>query len=398
MVFEEPHMKKRLVPVILIVAALAIAGVLWSKRFNREDSNRIRLSGNMELTQVDISFKVAGKLIERPVNEGDTVKKGQLIARVDQTQSMRQMQAQQASVQSAEMQLSQSAISIAWQKATLEADIELRKADIRQAQAALDQLFNGSRPQEIQQAEAAVADARTQAEQARRDWERAQTLYKNDDISTAQRDQYLARFNSTAALLRQAEERLAMVKEGPRKEEIDAARGALQRAQAALKVSEANQLEVQRREQDLEARRAEMERARAQLGVTESQLEDTSAYSPIDGVVLVKSAEIGEVLAAGTTVVTIGDLDHPWLRGYIKETDLGRVKLGQKVKLTTDSYRGKIYWGRVSFIASEAEFTPKQIQTSEERVKLVYRIKIDVDNSGHELKSNMPVDAEIVLE
>jgi HlyD family secretion protein len=358
MVFEEPHMKKRLIPVILIVAALVIAGVLWSKRFNRDDSNRIRLSGNMELTQVDISFKVAGKLVERPVNEGDTVKKGQLIARVDQTQSRGQEQAQQASVQSAEMQLSQSATSLSWQKETLAADIELRTADIRQSQAALNQLLNGARPQEIQQAEASVADARTQAEQARLDWERAQTLYKNDDISTAQRDQYLARFNSTAALLRQAEERLAMVKEGPRKEEIEAARGALQRAQAALKVSQANQLEVKRREEDLAGRRAEMQRARAQLGVTQSQLEDTSAYSPIDGVVLVKSAEIGEVLAAGTTVVTIGDLDHPWLRGYIKETDLGRVKLGQKVKLSTDSYRGKVYWGRVSFIASEAEFTP----------------------------------------
>jgi len=146
MVFEEPHMKKRLIPAILIVAALAVAGVLWSKRFNRDDSNRIRLSGNMELTQVDISFKVAGKLMERPVNEGDTVKKGQLIARVDQTQSMGQKQAQQASVQSAEMQLSQSATSIAWQKETLAADIELRKADIRQAQAALNQLLNGLWP------------------------------------------------------------------------------------------------------------------------------------------------------------------------------------------------------------------------------------------------------------
>ena len=113
--------------------------------------------------------------------------------------------------------------------------------------------------------------------------------------------------------------------------------------------------------------------------------------------VLVKSAEAGEVLAAGTTIVTIGDLDHPWLRAYINETDLGRVKLGQKVKLTTDSYPGKIYTGVISFIASEAEFTPKQIQTKEERVKLVYRIKIDVDNTAHELKNNMPVDAEIVL-
>ncbi len=107
--------------------------------------------------------------------------------------------------------------------------------------------------------------------------------------------------------------------------------------------------------------------------------------------VLVKSAEPGEVLAAGTTVVTIGDLDHPWLRAYINETDLGRVKLGQKVKLTTDSFPDKVYWGQVSYIASEAEFTPKQIQTKEERVKLVYRIKIEVDNKEHELKNNMPV-------
>jgi len=390
-------MKKRLIPILVAVAVLAVAGILWSKRNGRDDAH-IRLSGNMELTQVDISFKVAGKLIERTVDEGDAVKKGQLIARIDQIQALHQKQAQQAGVQSAEMQLSQSATSVAWQKTTLEADIEMHKAEIRQAQATLDQLLNGSRPEEIQQAQAAVADARTQAEQARLDWERAQILYKNDDISTAQRDQYQARFNSTAALLRQAEERFALVKEGPRKEEIAAARAALARAQAALKASEANELEVKRREQDLAGRRADMERARAQLGVVESQLDDTSVYTPIDGVVLVKSAEVGEVLAAGTTVVTIGDLDHPWLRGYIKETDLGRVKLGQKVKLTTDTFPGKVYWGRVSFIASEAEFTPKQIQTTEERVKLVYRIKIDVDNFSHELKSNMPVDAEIELQ
>ena len=103
-------------------------------------------------------------------------------------------------------------------------------------------------------------------------------------------------------------------------------------------------------------------------------------------------------MSPGTTVVTIGDIDHPWLRGYINERDLGRVKLGAKAKITTDSYPGKVYWGKVGFIASEAEFTPKQIQTSEERLKLVYRIKIDVDNPQHELKSNMPADAEIVLE
>jgi HlyD family secretion protein len=115
-------------------------------------------------------------------------------------------------------------------------------------------------------------------------------------------------------------------------------------------------------------------------------------------VVLVKSAEVGEVLAPGTSILSIGDLDRPWLRGYINETDLGRVKLGQKVKVTTDSFPGKTYWGTVSFISSEAEFTPKQIQTAEERVKLVYRIKVDIANPQHELKVNMPADAEIQLD
>jgi HlyD family secretion protein len=92
----------------------------------------------------------------------------------------------------------------------------------------------------------------------------------------------------------------------------------------------------------------------------------------------------------------VGDIEHPWLRAYIREQDLGRVKLGDKVRVTTDSFHDKVYDGHISFISSDAEFTPKQIQTSEERVKLVYRIKIDIDNSRHELKSNMPADAEIL--
>jgi HlyD family secretion protein len=134
------------------------------------------------------------------------------------------------------------------------------------------------------------------------------------------------------------------------------------------------------------------------MALIDWQLSDTVAVSPVDGVVLVKAADVGEVLAPGTSVVTVGDIEHPWLRGYINETDLGKVKLGSKAKVTTDSYKGKVYDGRVTFIASEAEFTPKQIQTQEERVKLVYRIKIELDNPRHELKSNMPADAEIVLE
>ena len=130
----------------------------------------------------------------------------------------------------------------------------------------------------------------------------------------------------------------------------------------ALGVSEANKLELKRREEDVQAHTADVNRARSQVDITQSQINDTSVYSPIDGVVLVKSAEVGEVLAAGTTVVSIGDLDHPWLRAYVNETDLGRVKLGASAKLTIDSYPGRTYTGRVSFIASEAEFTPSRFR------------------------------------
>ena len=123
-----------------------------------------------------------------------------------------------------------------------------------------------------------------------------------------------------------------MVKEGPRAEEIAGGRAALARSQASLRTSEANRLELLRKEQELLQRNAEINRSRAQEGMSQSQLDDTVIATPIDGVVLVKSAEAGEVVAAGTTIVTIGDLDHPWLRAYINETDLGRVKLGQKIE------------------------------------------------------------------
>jgi HlyD family secretion protein len=392
-------MKRRIVFLIIVIAVVLLAaGLLWSGWFHREDPNRIRLSGNIELTQVDISFKVPGKLIERTVDEGDAVKKGQLIARIDRQQMEQQKKRDTAGFESAESQLAQMVSAILWEQQTLESDLALKRADVRVAQAHLDELLAGSRKQEIQQARSAVADAQAQYEQAKLDWERAQKLFANDDISRAQYDQARTRFESASATLKQAQERLALVLEGPRKEEIDSARAQVARAQAAYKMGEANRMELRRREQELMGRKAEVERAKAQIGITDSQLADTVVASPIDGVVLVKAAETGEVLAAGSTVVTIGDLDHPWLRGYINERDIGRVKLGTKAKITGDSFRGKVYWGRVSFIASQAEFTPKQIQTQEERVKLVYRIKIDVENPQHELKSNMPVDAELVLD
>jgi HlyD family secretion protein len=355
----------------------------------------VHVSGNIELTEVDMSFKTAGRLVERRFDEGDTVKKGDIVAELDRDQLAQQKDRDVAAVASADSQYQQLQTSIAMQKETLAGDIAARKADLAQARAHLEELLNGSRPQEIQESRAGASDARAQYQLAKADWNRAQTLFKNEDISRQQYDQYHTRLDSAQAILHEAEHRLSLVEEGPRKEDIAGARDQVASAEQAVKLAEANRLELQRKEEQLGQQKAAIDGAKAQAGITGVMLSDTIISSPIDGVVLVKSAEPGEVLAAGTTVLTIGDIDHPWLRGYISEGDLGRVKLGQKADITSDSFPGKTYPGHVSFIASDAEFTPKQIQTNEERVKLVYRIKIDVDNQRHELKNNMPVEADI---
>jgi HlyD family secretion protein len=390
-------MKKRII-ILVVVLAVAVIAVYAFRGSNHTPSNRIVVSGNIELEEVNIAFKTAGRLIERTVNEGDPVTQGQVIARLDRDQLLAQRSREMAALGGAQSALAQSTTAVAWSKATLASDLDQRRADLGSNEARLAELKNGSRPEEKQQARAAVEAAQSELERAKRDWDRAQTLFKNDDISAAQYDQYRNRFESADAALKQAKEREALVLAGPRREQIDAAEGQVQRARASLKMAEANVLDIKRREQELTSRRADIERSRATIALIDSQLADTVATSPVGGVVLVKSADVGEIVAPGTAIVTVGDIDHPWLRGYVNETDLGKVKIGSKAKVTTDSYPGKVYQGRITFISSEAEFTPKQIQTPQERVKLVYRIKIQVENPNHELKSNMPADAEIVLE
>src|SRR5215510_5637600 len=266
-------MKKKLIAGTTIIL-FGAAGFLYSSWSRPDSTNAIRLSGNIELTEINVAFKTSGKLTELMADEGDPVHRGMILARIDQEQLLRQREKEHAAVSAAESQWTQANTAAQFTNATTESDIALRQAEVRQAQAYLDELLAGSRPQEVQQAAAALADARTQHAQATRDWERAQTLYKNDDISTAQRDQYLARSESTAAALKQVEERLAVVKEGPRREQIEATRAQLDRAQAAVRYSEANWIEIKRKEQEIATRQAEIAKARAQVAVVTSQLED----------------------------------------------------------------------------------------------------------------------------
>ncbi len=393
-------MKKwRFVIILTVLAAAAIlAVVFWPRSGLNGDQNGIVFTGNIELLQTDVAFKFPGRMVELLVDEGDSVQKSQLVARLDDRQLQDQKREAEAQLRGNASRNKELQTLIAFQKQSLEAQIEQRQAEIGQAQATLDRLLEGSRPQEIQEAQAAVAIAEASFDRAQKDWQRAQDLFATEDISRAQHDQSRSAYEIAQGAVKQARERYNLVVEGPRRQDIQVARENLSRAKAGLKQTESTHLEIERNQQALKTLETEAEALKARIAQIETQIDDTSALAPFDGVVLVKSAEEDEVVAAGSSVVTLGDLAHPWVRGYIPETQLGRVKLGMPVRVTTDSYPNKAYDGRVSFIASEAEFTPKQIETQQERVKLVYRIKVDIANPEQELKLNMPVNAELLLD
>src|SRR5579859_7071923 len=254
-------MKKRIIVIAAVLVAVGVAAVYALRGWGRGPSNRIVVSGNLELTEVNIAFKTAGRLIERNVDEGDGVKKGEILARLDRDQLVAQRAREVAGLASAEAQLAQAETSVQWQKASLTADVEQKQADLGSNESKLLELKNGSRPQEIQEARAAVDAAQSEWTRAKRDWDRAQTLYKNDDISTEQNDQFRSRWQNAEAALKQAKERAALVEAGPRAEEVEAASGQVRRARGAVKVAEANGFEVKRRQQELAVRHAEIARS-----------------------------------------------------------------------------------------------------------------------------------------
>lgn len=371
-----------LLPAILLVAVLAY---LILSRSN--DGRVIRVSGNIEVTDAEVSFKIPGRVEARLVDEGEMVRAGQTIARLDSAEL-----AQEVAARRAEMQAVQAAL------AELEAgsrpeEIAQAEASAQQAKARLDEMLAGSRPEELSAAEAVLRRATAEAERARLDAERYEGLYKKEIVSAQQYD--LARTADETALARQheAEEQYKLVKEGPRKEQIEQARAAWLQAQERFVLVKKGP-----RQETIEQARARLQQAKEGLAVAETRLGYATLTSPLAGVVLSKNVEPGEFVAAGTPIVTVGDLENVWLRAYINETDLGRVKVGQRVRVTTDTYPDKRYEGRVSFIAAQAEFTPKSVQTEKERVKLVYRVKVDIRNPNMELKPGMPADAEILVE
>ena len=327
---------KRVIPVLILAAAAIAAGVYFYPRLTKkpEPANQLTLSGNIEAHESLVSFKVPGRIVELPVEEGQQVEQGALLARLEDADATQKVRIDEASVR------------------VRESDLALTLA--------------GTREQEVRAAQQSMIDAQADLDQKKLDNDRARQLFGKDEISAQDRDQAATALKRAEAIFKAAQQRYNEAVEGSRKEDIEIAR-------------------------------ANLNQANANLGLSRVNLDYTVLRAPSAGVITVRQAELGEVVAPGSPVVTLADLDHIWLRAYIAETDLGSIHWGQEATVTTDTYPGKRYHGRISFISSSAEFTPKSVQTYKERVTLVYRIKIDIDNPSHELKPGMPADARLEL-
>ena len=319
-------MNKRIVMLVVILIVGVGAWTGYSFLFKDQIlSDNLLVSGNIEAHESVVSFKaVQSRVIELPFDEGQWVKAGTLLARLDDSDYRQQVLINEAALHVQEQQLA-------------------------------------SAMQKLEAARATVTNDNADLAQKKVDYGRNQNLWNEKIISADQRDlSETAQKQSNAA----------------RQRDLAMARSA---------------------EQDIEVAKANIKNASENLQLAKIMLGYTTLRAPFAGVILTRQTELGEVMQPGTPVVTLADLDHVWLRAYVAETDLGRIRWGQAATVHTDTYPDKAYPGQISFISSEAEFTPKSVETHKERVTLVYRIKIDVENPRHELKPGMPADATIHL-
>lgn len=376
----------RITAVLLVVAALAVGGPLASRFLNSLGVPTIQVTGNMEATQVDVSAKIAGRILSLRVREGDRVTEGHLLVRLDDAELKAEVERAEAALKSAEAQLRDLLAGARRQ------EIEEARATVDRAQSQLNDLLAGSRREEIEQAREAVRSAEATRVWTERDLKRAQELFAKELIAMQEVDRARQAYEVAVAQERSARANLQMVEAGPRRDQIEAARAQLKAARDHLDLLLAGPRPFQ-----VEAARGQVSQARAALDLAGSRLREAAIVSPINGVVLRKNREAGEMANPGVSILTLVDPTDLWLRAYVPETDIGRIKVGMAARITIDAYKDRTFSGKITEIASEAEFTPKNVQTKKERVNLVFRIKIAVDNPQGLLKPGMPADADILL-
>lgn len=334
---KKPERRRRIAriacqyPRALLGGALVAAGLVLAGCSERDgDADALAVHGTLETDDARLSFKVAGRLVERTVDEGERVETGALIARLDDTELVQ--------------------------------ELEVRRAEAGAAAAALAELEAGTRAPEIAAMEATLRSAQAEHDRAQLEFNRQERLRASDVTAEREFEAARATLAVTAARVAEVKQRLELLREGPRAETI---------AQA----------------------RARLEQARASVALAETRVANARLTAPSAGTILAKHAEPGEFLGVGAPVVTLTDNSRVWLRGYVGQLDLGRLRLGQAINVEVDAFPGRTFAGRLAFISPEAEFTPKTVQTEKERVTLVFRIRVDLDNSAGELKAGMAAKA-----
>ncbi|HEY8468475.1 MAG TPA: HlyD family efflux transporter periplasmic adaptor subunit [Longimicrobiales bacterium] len=317
-----------------VVLTLIGLGAWLAFRPSGDDAGVLEASGTVEATEADLGFQAGGRIAEVLVREGDRVEAGALLARLDD--------------------------------AELVARLAAAEAQLEVARQALRELERGARPEELRQAEAAEAAARQRMEEAQRLAARTRTLYEGGAVSAEELERAETAHEVAAAQHRQAAEQLALVRSGARPERVDAQRAAVRQAEAAVAQAEA-------------------------------MLANARIHAPFSGIVTVRHRHPGEAVSPGAPVLTLMDPADRWVRIYVREDRVGRVSLGQRAEIRADAYPDRRYDGRVVFIAGEAEFTPRNVQTAEERVKLVYAVKVAIEgDSALELKPGLPADVRLL--
>ncbi|HSD51464.1 MAG TPA: efflux RND transporter periplasmic adaptor subunit, partial [Candidatus Methylomirabilis sp.] len=382
---------------IALLAALVLAG--WSWWRSRLDANGIlHASGRIEVTEVNVSSKVTGRVTALHVDEGTDVQAGQLIADLEGQELEAQLRQARAALQSAEARLTQARITLQVEPITVRTQIRQAEETLRAAEERLHMLKAGFRAQEIEEGRANLRQAEARLEIARLTRNRYRGLLADGAISKQDLDRSESDLQAAEAAVRAARERLNILEEGSRPEDIQMAQAERDRASAALEAARANAASLDLRQQDVRVAEAAVGEATANVRRLETQVAELKVFAPLAATVLTKAVEAGEVVAAGKPLVLLGDLDHPWIKIYVPETQLGKVGLGAPARVLVDSFPNQPFQGTVTWISDQAEFTPKNVQTAEERVNLVYAVKIMIQNAERKLKAGMPADAELPLD
>jgi HlyD family secretion protein len=385
-------LKKRIVITIFFLLLFGVGTLVYLGQRN-DQKGELHYSGTIEAKHAELAFQVSGRIRDVQADEGQLVEKDQTLAVLDQSEYQARHEQAKAHLEGSIKNLQRLEMVLEVSKKTLPGEVARAEAGVKVLLSQLQELEAGYREQDIEQARLAFLTSKDIMEEARKNKVRYDKLFQKGIVSEKEWDAIKLKYETVSKEFEKAKEALGMLKEGVREETIQTARARLAEGKAILNQARSNLKKIDAAEKEVETARAQVEAARSGVVLAEIQLNYTLLRAPFMGIITSRNIELGEVVLPGREVMTLSDLSTVDLKIFVGETEIAKVKPGQRVEVTVDSFPDKIYRGKVSFISPEGEFTPKIIQTHQESVKLVYLVKVSVPNPDLELKSGMPADA-----